>query len=111
STLGTEHVSTTLFCSPDEKWINVKWTFKSPMLSKQKVLNDYFTYTLAKVNSSHVLRERPILRKHVTYLSEHANYPKLSKEWDLAVSKDLNFVFRKDVLVRNHAEIAGEVAE
>jgi hypothetical protein len=110
STLGTEHVSTTTFSSTDEEWINVKLTFKSPVLSKKKILNGYFSYTLTKINSPNILLEHSILRKNVTYLSERVSYPALTETYDLEISKDLNFVFRADVLVNSHKEIAAEFA-
>jgi hypothetical protein len=110
STLGTAHISTTPFFSADETWVSVALTFKTPMLSKRRYGETYFSYKLAKLNSANVLLGHSVLRKHVTCLTETVSYPSLSKEYDITISKDLYFVFRKDVLENSHKEISEDFA-
>ncbi len=108
SVLGIPSVSTTPYFSADEEWINVKLTFTAPMLGKQRYSESYYQYVMGTLNSPNVLSQYTALRKHVTYLSEYVNYPSQTAEYDLQITKDLNFVFRRDVLVSVHQELAQE---
>jgi hypothetical protein len=110
STLGTSQISTTPFYSSDESWINLQLSFASPVLSQRKYGESYFEYTVGKINSPNILLQHNNLRTHVTYVSETALYPSLTKEFVLKVSKQLNFVFRKDQLATAHSAIAADFA-
>jgi hypothetical protein len=105
STLGTEHVSIVPFYSSDEAWIDIQMTIKSNLLNKRNYGESYFNYTVTKINSSNILNDFPALRKHATYLNERVSYPMLSKEIDIRVSKELNFVFHKNRLTNSYEEI------
>jgi hypothetical protein len=111
STLGTDQITTLPFYSADESWINVKLKFDTPILKKEKIDVDFFVFRLAKINTPNILLSHNVLAKYVTYLSEALSYPQLSEEFDIQIIKDLNFVFRKDILVKNHEAIAAEFKE
>ena len=111
STLGADRIKTVPFYSTDELWINVRLNFSIPILSKSGEPDGFLSFVVPKINTPNILLTHPVLCKHVTYFTEHVNYPVLSQDYDIKVTKDLNFVFRKDILVRNHTAIANEFRE
>lgn len=111
SVLGSQQITTTPYYSADECWINVKLTFNSPVLRKEKYSDEYCTYKILKINSPHILTEHPELTQHLTYLSESLAAPKLNNALDLQIAKDLNFIFRGDQLKSKHAEIAKAISD
>jgi hypothetical protein len=112
STLGTDLITTAPFYSADECWVNIKLKFDTPILSKSQIIEKkFYSFTVAKINTSNILRKHNVLTRYVTYVSEDVSYPVLSEKYDLQVSKDLNFVFRKDILVENNKAIADEFKE
>lgn len=112
STLGTDQITTTPFFSKDECWINIKLKFSTPTLSKEQIAKGrFYTFTVAKINTPKILINYNVITKYVTYLTEQVFDPSLSAEYNLEVTKDLNFVFRKDVLVENHTAIADQLRE
>lgn len=108
STIGTKDINTTLYFSPNEEWVNVKLTFRTPVLDKKKYSDTFFSYRLGKINSPALLVSHPIISKYVTCLTEAISYPILDDNEDIGVTKDLNFVFLKSVLGSNAEEIAKE---
>lgn len=110
STLGTKQITTTPYFSANEEWVNIKLTFRTPILDKTKYSEDFFSYRLAKLNSPAVLVNHPVIKNNVTYLSEYVSYPTLDDNFDVQITKDLNFVIRKSVLASNAEEIGKEFA-
>ena len=48
----------------------------------------------------------------MTYVSEYVNYPIfLTEEFDIEISKDINIVFRKDVLIENYESISDQIKQ
>jgi hypothetical protein len=111
STLGTKYIKTTPYYSANESWVNVKLVFDAPILSKSAYTRSFHAFTLAKVNSPNLLLNHPTIKSHVTYLSEAVNYPTLDENLDISISKDLNLVFRKDVLVANVNNLVTELSD
>jgi hypothetical protein len=111
SILGVSNVTAITFCSADDSWINVQLVFETPILAKRKFGDGSNWYTLPKLNSSNILLQFPDLRKLVTYLSESLTDPRLSVDCDLTISKHLNFVFSKTVLVREYKAIAEQFSQ
>ncbi len=111
STLGTDQINTVPFYSKDESWINVKLRFNTPILSKTSYAENFYSFVLTKINTPNILLNHDVLTKYITYLSESLNYPQLSIDYDFIITKDLNFVFRKDVLEANYRAVADEFRE
>ncbi len=108
STLGTDQITTVLFYSSDESWINVKLKFETPILSKEQFTEIYYYFKLAKINTPNILLGYDEITKNVTYLSESITAPVFTENQDIKVTKTLNFVFKKDILVEKYEAIAGE---
>ena len=111
STLGTDLITTAPYYSADECWINVKLNFETPILSKNVFGEKLCQFWLAKINTPNILLNHNVLTKYVTFLSEALSYPRLSEKFDIQINKDLNFVFRKNILVKNHEVIVGQFRE
>ena len=111
STLGTEQTNTILYYSENEHWVCVKLHFTSPIFTKQSHGDAMHSYTLGKINTPNILILQKELSKLITYVSEKLNYPVLSEIYDMEVSKDINLVFRKDVLIDNYETISTEIKE
>lgn len=111
STLGTAQIVTTPYYSENESWVNIQLTFKTPVLSKKTYSDNFFVFELARINTAAILSKAEKIRESVTYISEHLDPPVLTESFDLEIGKDLNFVFRKDVLVKNAAEIAEDFSK
>ncbi len=111
SNIGNQLISTSLFYSKDETWVKVKLAFNVPTLSKNKVSNTFWTYNVANFNTPNILEVHPVLTKYVTYTAESVEYPSLSKEYDLTILKNINLVFRKDILVNNHESISDQIKQ
>lgn len=111
STLGTDLITTAPYYSADESWINVKLKFDTPILGKNKFSENVYSFWLAKINTPNILLNHNVLTRYVTFLSEALSYPQVSVKYDIEISKDLNFIFRKDILVKNHEAIANEFRE
>lgn len=111
SVLGTDHITTIPFHSKDECWVNVKLRFETPTLSKELYGGTYIQYMMAKINTSNIINLHPELTKNVTCVRESITYPVLSEERDLKLSKEMHFVFKKDILEKNYGAIASEFAE
>jgi hypothetical protein len=109
-TLGTEQIATASFHSADEQWVNIKLSFTAPQLEKQRFGQTYFDYSMTKLNTAAIVVSHELLRRYVTYITEWLNYPQLTKEFDLVVKKDVNVVFKKEVLVANSEVIAKELS-
>jgi hypothetical protein len=108
STLGTNQITTTPYYSTNEEWVNIKLKFSTPILEKTKFTESFFSYRLTKINPPAILLNHTVIKDHVTYLSEWVSYPTIDKDYNVHISKDLNFVFRKDVLVAHAEHIAKE---
>ncbi|WP_345843370.1 hypothetical protein [Shewanella algae] len=109
STIGTEYISTILYHSEDEQWINIQLKFTSPILSKQELTNTFYSYNLAKLITPNILKESDIISKYITYISEYISYPSIDDKWDIHFSKDVNFVFDKKVLIENASDISDAI--
>ncbi len=104
STLGTKQITTTPYYSANEEWVNIKLTFKTPILGKSKYSESFFSFRLIKINPPAILLNHATLKDHVTYVSESVSYPTLDDNYDVDIGKDLNFVFRKDAFIA-HADL------
>lgn len=110
STLGTNYITTTLHYSQNEEWVNVKISFKTPILGRQKYGEEYINFNLIKLKSPAILIHHPVIRGHATYVSEHVSPPTLNEGMDLMLTKDVNIVFQKAVLAAQSESIAKELA-
>ena len=54
STLGTNQIKTTPYYSANEAWVNVKLTFKTPILSKDTYTNNFFSFQLIKMTPQEI---------------------------------------------------------
>lgn len=108
STLGTKQITTTPYYSANEEWVNIKLKFRTPILEKSKYSESFLSYRLIKINPPAILLDHTAIKDHVTYVSESVSYPTLDENFDVDISKDLNFVFRKDILVAHAEHIAKE---
>lgn len=106
STLGTAQITTTPYYSENESWVNVQLSFKTPILNKKTYSDDFLVFEVAKVNTAAILSKTGVIRETVTYISENLDSPSLTDSFDLELKKDLNFVFRKDVLTNNASAVA-----
>lgn len=111
SVLGTDYITTTPFHSSDECWVNVKLRFETPTFNKEHYGQTYIQFKMAKINTSNILNLHKELAKNVTCVRESINYPTLTQEWDIKVTKELHFVFKKNVLEKNYVTIATEFAD
>lgn len=109
NTLGTDQITTTPFYSSDESWVTITLKFKTPILKKDKLGEHFYTYSLAKANTANILVHHLELASFVTYASEKVHYPDLLDNFEIRIDKDINLVFRKDVLETNHGTIAEEL--
>lgn len=110
STLGTEQVLIIPFYSADENWVKIQLKFSAPVFEKRESSNYWYDYLMAKVNTPNILTSHKDLKKYVTYVNEFCNYPVLtSDDYDIEISKHINFVFRKDVLEANFESISVEL--
>lgn len=110
STIGTDNITCVPHYSEDEKWINVKLTYKTPILMKSS-RDTFSSYSLGKIMTANILKEYPTLTKHIIHLNEYLTYPSMGDDWNIIVSKDLNFVFNKDVLISKYKEISDTLKE
>ncbi|MBW1965678.1 MAG: hypothetical protein JRI40_10805, partial [Deltaproteobacteria bacterium] len=111
STLGTEQTTTTPYYSGNEEWVSINLRFISPVFNKEQYRETLYCFKLGKVNTPNILIEKKELTKHITYIKESANQPTLSKKFDMEVSKDINLVFRKDILLKHHEIISAQIKE
>ena len=111
STLGTELINIEPFFSSDELWINIKLKFSIPILKNEKIGENFYSFTLAKINTPNILKEHNELSKFVTYISENVSSPALNEDFDINISKDLHVVFRKDILSQNYEAISTEIKD
>ncbi len=110
STLGTKQIITTPFYSANEEWVNIKLTFKSPILNNYKSSENFYHYQLVKINPPAILSNYSGIRDYVTYISESLSYPLIDENSEVIISKDMNLVFRKDVLIAQSEKIAKELS-
>lgn len=111
STLGTEQISTIPYYSENESWVCIKLKFSSPIFAKEQHGATFFTYKMGKINTPNILAKESELSKYVTFVSESVSYPSLSDNHDMDVSKDINLVFRKDILLAHHQIISDKIKE
>jgi hypothetical protein len=109
STLGNDQITTVPYFSKDESWINIRLKFIVPTLWRNDIIAErYYSFSVATINSPNILRSHVPLTKFVTYLTETVASPTFDEDKKLTVSKELNFVFRKDILAENYTAIAEE---
>jgi len=108
SVLGNDQITLVPYFSKDESWINIRLRFVVPILKKDFFTETYYSFSVATINSSNILKTHAVLSKYLTYLTETVMGPTLDEEKNIKANKDLNFVFRKDILVANHTAIAEE---
>ena len=108
SALGTEQIKTTPYYSEDEQWININLIFDTQIIGKKKIVENYYSFHLTKINSPHILINYKEITKYLTCLSELTRPPMITNDWDVEIKKELNFVFRKDIFIENYVKIADE---
>jgi len=60
---------------------------------------------------SNILIEQNELAKYVTYVKEHVHHPLLENNFDLTITKNINLVFRKDIILDHHQLISEQIKE
>lgn len=108
STLGTKHITTVPYYSSNEGWVKMTLSFKTPILEKSKFSDTFLQYSLIKINPPSILENYPLIKDSVTYVSEKVSHPIIDDKHDIEVTKDIFFVFRKDVLIKNSEDIVRE---
>jgi hypothetical protein len=111
SVLGNEHITITPYFSSDESWLNLRLTFGKTVLQQQRHSETFLDYKLAKFKPADMLLRHPQLRRYVTYVTESVNHPSFLENYEVQIVKNVNLVFRKDVMTKDFKAISEALAE
>jgi hypothetical protein len=107
--IGSGPCSVDLYQSSDESWIRLIFKYKCAELNRDAYGTSYVHWRLLTLQSSAILRQSPVLTKHVICLAESASSGTMSKELNTHFAKNVYMYFRKDVLVGVASQIKQEL--
>lgn len=109
STLGSELCHLRFFQCKDEQWIKIQINFQCSVLKVLRHSKSYRVYRAINLISSAILKEYQGLSNLLTYLSENVPYSVLNEEESPVITKELSFVFSRDILHENYKIVKDDI--
>ncbi len=104
-TLGTDQCAFTFQQSTDEQWVRVSMRYACPIIKKERIWREYFSFTVLTLDSSAVLKKYPEIAKDVCSLSETTGYPQMLENQDARCSKTLSLVLSRSMLSSQYVNL------
>lgn len=104
-----ENISISLTHSKNEEWVCVKFSFNSPQFKKSTLIENFYSFELAKIKPDSILKNYPELKKHIIYMTETVNKPELSDDHDIRQKTSVNICFSIKTLQSCYEEIIKEL--
>lgn len=108
SPIRNEVINLTLLSSPDNEWIRVELSFKTPNLDKSQFGNNYFSYQLGKFRTDEMLKNFNEIRSRCINVSEAPAFGILSPEFDVIFEQKISIVFNQKSLAEGVQAIEKE---
>ena len=111
STIGNELCSLRLEQCDNAQWVTIKITYKSKILSTNKVSDTYYNHTILNIISPSILTKYKNLTRYVTYLKEGATSSAKYFPENINFTKEISLLFSRNVLHENYESIKKDIED
>jgi hypothetical protein len=99
--LGSENINLSLYCCEDENWIRLSFSYKIPILQKNKYSETYYSYKVGNLRTVEVLRHFEEIKNSCIYISDSYVGGQINSEFDIVSRKEFSVVLSKSTLTDN----------
>ncbi|MFB2670757.1 hypothetical protein ACE02U_18450 [Shewanella xiamenensis] len=113
-----ENISVSLTHSKNEEWVCVKFSFNAPQFKKGTLIENFYSFELAKIKPDNILKNYPELKKHIIYMTETVKKPELSDDHDIRQQTSVNICFSiktlqscYEVIIKELNQVISDISE